>query len=258
MADDLVVICEAAADQRTASALADRVICERIDWIEPETLDSFRRYRGLYDNEPFFTWTDLKKEARERGIKVHGHRENAPRPPDGAMAEKALRLFATLPQPPSAVLLVRDTDKERNRRAGFEQARKAERWPFVVVIGVAEAKRECWILAGYEPRNGAEHERLTAARKELGFDPREEAERLTASEPGAKHDAKRALRTLTEGDAEREHACVEDTPLEILKQRGEASGLAAYLSELEKHLVPLFDPSRARRPPASSATGDDG
>jgi hypothetical protein len=37
------VVCEARADQRTACALADRAICEAIDWIEPATIDHYRR-----------------------------------------------------------------------------------------------------------------------------------------------------------------------------------------------------------------------
>ena len=43
MALSFVVVCEARADFETASDLADRVICELIDWIEPEMLHHHRR-----------------------------------------------------------------------------------------------------------------------------------------------------------------------------------------------------------------------
>lgn len=249
----VTLLCEGAADHRTASTLSDRVLCERVAWIEPSTIDAYRRYRGLHDSEDFVEWTVAVKEADTRRIRVHGHRNEAPRAPDAVMAERALLVLAMLGHRPDAVILVRDTDKDSRRREGFEQARTAKRWPFVVVIGVAETKRECWVLAGYEPRSAAEHQRLTDARKELGFDPRDDAQHLTAS-GGAKRDAKRVLKALLGDDAERERTCLEATALDALKRRGAASGLAAYLSELEQHLVPFFDPSR--RPPASVADGD--
>ena len=36
MALSFVVVCEARADFLTSSELADRVLCESIDWIDPE------------------------------------------------------------------------------------------------------------------------------------------------------------------------------------------------------------------------------
>ena len=160
------------------------------------------------------------------------------------MAERALRLLATVESPPSAVILTRDMDRESQRREGFEQARSAEGgWPFEVVIGVADTKRECWILAGYEPRDDAEQKLLARECQELGFDPRSGAEQLTASEKGARRDAKRVLDALTRGDQAREEACIEDTPLTVLEQRGAMTGLAAYLLEIGERLVPIFEPT---------------
>jgi hypothetical protein len=156
---------------------------------------------------------------------------------------RALLLLATSEAPPGAVIVTRDTDKERARRDGYDQARGAQRWPFVVIVGVAETKRECWILAGYEPRDDAEREILLRERKELGFDPLSSAEQLTASEEGARRDAKRVLGALTGGDPDREEACLEEPPRALLRQRGAKNGLALYLQELEERLVPLFDPS---------------
>ena len=77
----------------------------------------------------------------------------------------------------------------------------------------------------------------------LGFDPCSAAEQLTASEEGAKRDAKRVLDALTGGAPEREDACLEEPPLALLRQRGAKTGLAPYLQEVEERLVPLFNPS---------------
>jgi hypothetical protein len=39
------IVCEGPADEFTACTLADRVLLERVDWLEPELLDSEVRER---------------------------------------------------------------------------------------------------------------------------------------------------------------------------------------------------------------------
>ncbi|WP_437320332.1 hypothetical protein [Sorangium sp. So ce385] len=236
----IAVVCEADADRRTACALCDRVLCEAVEWIDAATIDFIRGYHGIRRQDSCLKWTSMKAMARSRHVVAHGFSRGEPREPDAAMAEQALKLLATLDPPPDAVILMRDADKMSRRREGFEQARHAQPWRFPVVIGVAHTKRECWILAGYEPRDDAERALLERERKELGFDPRSRAEQLTASEDGAKRDAKRVLHALTGGDQEREEACMREPPLAVLKRRGAATGLTAYLDEIEARLVPLF------------------
>jgi hypothetical protein len=111
---------------------------------------------------------------------------------------------------------------------------------------VAWIAPECWILAGFEPRDDAERALLDRERRNLGFDPRSSGEQLTASESGARRDAKRVLAALTGGDRDREDACLEEPALAVLEQRGATTGLASYLREVEERLVPLFDPSARR------------
>lgn len=239
----IAVVCEADADLRTATRLSDRVLRETIDWISSETLPYLRRYRGLGEQDTFLRCASVKEFARQRRVVAHGFVGGEPREPNSAMAERALKLLATSEAPPRAVILTGDTDKEPARRDGYEQARGARRWPFEVIIGVAQTKRECWILAGYEPRDDAEQELLSRERKELGFDPLSSAEQLTASEKWAKRYAKRVLDALTGSDPDREDACLEESPLALLRQRGAKTGLALYLHEVEERLVPIFDPS---------------
>lgn len=242
----IVVVCEADADRRTACTLADRVLCETVDWMVPETIEHLRQYRGIHDQEPYLKWTKMKEIAQRRHVVAHGFVDGEPRKADAAMAERALLLLATLDPVASAAIITRDADKECQRSEGFKQARGARRWPFEVVIGIANTKRECWVLAGYEPHDDAERTLLDRERKELGFDPRSSADQLTASDAGAKRDAKRVLKALTGGVRDREDACLEETDLALLKQRGATTGLAAYLVEVEERLVPLFEPAARR------------
>ncbi len=107
-----------------------------------------------------------------------------------------------------------------------------------------DPKRECWVLAGFEPRSGEEEKELLAVRKELGFDPRLRAEQLTASQgqkkPYTKRDAKLICQRLLGAEREREAACWLETDIETLRERGQKSGLVAYLDEIGTHLLPLF------------------
>jgi hypothetical protein len=246
MADEarvaIVVVCEAQADQHTAATLADRVLCGAFEWIDATTIEHVRCYRGVDDRDCFLEWTTMVKIANKHHIFAHGFVRGEKREPEAAMAERALLLVKkVLPSHGGAVMLLRDADKEGRRKSGFKQAREASPWPFQVIIGIANTKRECWVLAGYEPRDDAERLLLEAERKELGFDPRQHAEELTASTGGAKRDAKRVLKALTGGNRDRESACLEEASLDLLKQRGGSTGLADYLLEVEERLVPLFD-----------------
>ena len=128
---------------------------------------------------------------------------------------------------------------EQGRRCGEVAAAGAD-----FVVGLARPKREAWVLAGFEPESEDERERLKTLGQELGFDPTRKPERLDAGDETAKRSAKRALKSLSGGDHEREASCWRETPLEVLRERGQACGLAAFLSEVDEHLVPLVAPGR--------------
>lgn len=233
----LAVVCEADADRRTSTALADRVLCEEVEWIEPESIELYRRWRGL-EGRSFLRWTEAVRLAK--GIHAHGHFKGLPGDPDAFAARKALLLLMAERHPPDAVLLIRDSDGDLQRRSGLEQARAENPWPFEVILGLAHPKRECWVLAGFEPADAEERSRLEALRRELGSDPRTQAHELTAKEAGALRDAKRVLTKLTQSRADREEICWTEGPLDSLRERGSQSGLGAYLEEIQERLVPIF------------------
>lgn len=140
-----------------------------------------------------------------------------------------------------ALVLVRDTDAERESRRDLDQARQQPRTPdaLTVVIGIARPKREAWVLNGFEPENQEEEETLADLKQELGCDPRTDAHTLTASSSGAKTNAKRVLGVLVDSDA-RDQRCCTETDLDTLRDRGRETGLAAYLEEVKTRLLPLF------------------
>lgn len=236
---ELGILCEARADRDTACGLADRVLLEEVSWLEPEMLESCRQWVGLREDQPFLAWKHVDDEAKKAGLKVFGRFNGDPGAPDAFNARRALLLFAGAERRPAAVLLIRDGDAQRDR-VGLEQARNDKPWPFQVIIGLAHPKRECWVLAGFDPKNEDEAARLEDERTRLSFHPVRDAHQLTAREHGAKKDAKRALDALTQGDLERECACLEETPLSVLEERGEKTGLTEYLKEVRERLVPIL------------------
>ena len=241
MTVSIVVICEGPVDQWTGCGLADRVICKHAEWITDEVIGHYRCWRGLTPGAEFCLWKHVGDLARERGIRAYGHFADQPAEPDALAARRALLLIASLDEAPDAVVLLRDDDGQDERRKGLEQARnERRRMNIPIVVGLARAKRECWVLAGFEPRDGDEQRKLADLRQELGFDPTLQGERLDARTPNAKKNAVRVLERLIGRNPDREAACWLTTDLAILAQRGSQSGLATYLKEVEQSIVPLF------------------
>jgi hypothetical protein len=240
---EFAVVCEARADQLTACCVADRVLVEEVDWLAPEVRDTIYRWTGVnaLPEDRFVRWQKVREESARRNVRgIFGFFGGESGRPDAYIARQALLLFASLERKPDAVLLVRDSDGDSTRRDGLDQARNTYPWPFRVVIALAEPKREAWVLAGFEPGNADEEARLRALSERLSVDPIRKSHALDAREHGAKTDIKRALHELSQGDRNREQQCLEETPLEVLEQRGQENGLAAFLTEVRERLVPIL------------------
>jgi hypothetical protein len=96
------------------------------------------------------------------------------------------------------------------------------------------------VIAGFEPRNDEELDRLERLRQELGFHPCNRSHELKAIHDRDKQSAKRVLTELVKGNRDRELSCISETPIALLKQRGTDNGLSDYLTELQERIVPLF------------------
>ena len=243
---DFVVIVEGMEDARTACDLADRVVVEEgPHWLFPSERDAMRTWTGLQSDEDFTKWTEVKALAQKQNVRSLGHpKRGEPGGADLAQARKAIILHVLMKGEEEApvLLLVRDTDAERESRRDLEQARKQPRTPegLTVVIGVARPMREAWVLNGFDPVDENEEETLAELKRELGCDPRTDAHTLTASRSGAKRNPKRVLGELVASGSERERQCWTETDLAILQNRGAETGLATFLEEVEDRLIPLF------------------
>lgn len=247
MTVQMLVVCEAPADFRTATDLADRVCCERIDWLDESLLPTQRTWTETEPDRPYLRWQDIKHLTLPSGKPPRPRSRFGDKPgaPDAAAADIALQFASFLPPAdrPAAVLLIRDSDDQPDRLRGLTQATTGDpdhTWPFRIVIGLAHPKREAWALAGFDPQTPDEHARLKTLRSELGHDPCSHSHELNARTPGSKRDAKRVLAHLTNASLEREATCWQTTPLARLHAHGEANGLSAYLRAVDEHIVPLL------------------
>ena len=194
----LIAFCEAPADFSIASSLLDRVLCEDgPTWIAdlfdvaPETI---RSWEGDGDGHAFWNLHRVGSYARRLLSRVpHGHFDGQPGAAGALMARTAFYIVRALLKRPNVgpvdgVIIVWDMDDQaKDRRTGLTQARtEAERWKtFRIVLGCPDMMREAWVLAGFDPLDQDERDRLDELRRDLGFSPNEEAHLLTAKDEQA-------------------------------------------------------------------------
>jgi hypothetical protein len=254
---EIVVIVESRADVITATKLAERVIVEKVDWLESEMFQYLVKWRGVDIGTEYSCWKDVDdiiNRSKKSGISGHGlgflgHKNTGILKTDGAPAMKILNLVRYLQknQAIQGVLLIRDLDNQSERRQGMEQARKVHdnvEPQLAIIIGAADRMREAWVLNGFLPMNAREEKSLADIKTQLTFDPCENAHKLRSNsfeEPDRDRNPKVVLEKLTNEDENRERQCWEETELEILRSRGKNTGLTDYLEEIEKRLLVIFD-----------------
>lgn len=251
---EFVVIVESSADARTATKLADRILVEKIDWLEPEMLQHLVQWSGLEAGTENSCWKNInqiidnfQQSLGFRPPRYLGHRKDGALKADGAAAIKILNLVRLIQKTRQieAVLLIRDLDNQPERRQGIEQARSEhiDRQPkLAIIIGTPDRMREAWVLNGFIPSNQDEKQILKEITTQLTFNPCEESHRLRNSltEPDRIRNPKVVVEKLTGGRMEREQQCWEETPLEYLRQKGDRTGLTAYIKEIEERLIPII------------------
>jgi len=252
---EFVVIVESSADARTATKLADRILVQKIDWLEPEMLQHLFQWSGLEAGTENSCWKNInqiidnfQQSLGFRPPRYLGHRKDGALKADGAAAIKIINLvrFIQKTRQIKAVLLIRDLDNQPQRREGIEQARseQIDRQPkLAIIMGTADRMREAWVLNGFIPSNQEETRILEDIKTELSFDPCKESHRLRSNsleEPDRLRNPKVVVEKLTGGKMEREQQCWEETNLEHLREKGVQTGLTAYIREIEERLIPII------------------
>jgi hypothetical protein len=252
---EFVVIVESSADARTATKLADRVLVENIDWLEPEMLEHHFQWSGLEagtDNSCWKYINHIIEREKKSGFQPprflrRDKQGQKTLQPDGANTIKILNLVSYLQKTRQikAVLLIRDLDNQPQRREGIEQARSEHinrQHKLEIIIGTADRMREAWVLNGFIPSNQEEERILQEITTQLTFNPCEESHRLRNSLTKADRlrNPKVVVEKLTGGRMQREQQCWEETSLEYLREKGDRTGLTAYIKEIEARLIPII------------------
>lgn len=248
----VLVVCEARGDFQIATTLCERTLREEgPEWLREyfgHSAEHVLAWSGADASQPFIPWKRLGELRTSLGVRPPlGHFARVPGAADAVAARTALAIARHLKRrkPPlqiDAVLLVRDLDDQPERRTGLEQARDEARHhdpDMTVLVGAAFPEIEAWLIEGFEPLSREEENLVAKLRQELGFDPRFKTSVLTAKHDHDPRGCKAVLKTLTCGDHERKEQCYRTTPLELLRQRGHASGLTQMLDEAARLLPPL-------------------
>ena len=259
---EFVVIVESRADAETATKLAERVLLEKIEWLDSEQLQYHFQWSGLEVNTDYSCWTDIRhiaERAKELGHSVPkflGHSKTGSLKADGAATLKALNLVTYLQRKRliKAVIFIRDLDDQPDRKGGLNQARleyinrrsKLEidtHSNLEIIIGTADRMREAWVLNGFDALNPTEERILQEIKVGLNFDPCKDAQKLRSNSfehPDRERNPKVVVKRLADDNRLREQKCWEETSLELLRQRGENTGLTDYLNEIEERLKPII------------------
>lgn len=252
---EFIVIVESGADARTATKLAERVLQEKFDWLDDDSLQYHFQWTGLESGTEFSCWRDItkiidnaKSQIKYKHSRFIGHHsKSVPLKADGAASIKVLNLVRFLQRirQIKAVIFIRDLDNQPERKEGLKQARSEHinKTPKLeIVIGAADPKREAWVLNGFIPSNQQEEQILEEIKNKLSFDPCIESHRLRATsekEPERMRNVKVVVEQLT-GNMEREKLCWEETNLKHLRERGVDTGLTDYIQEVEERLAAIL------------------
>ena len=220
---EFIVIVESSADARTATKLAERVLVEKIDWLDAEMLQHHFQWSGLEAGTDNSCWKNINyiiEREKESGFQPQRFLRRDKKgqktlQPDGANTIKILNLVSHLQKTRQikAVLLIRDLDNQPQRRQGIEQARSEHinRQPKLeIIIGTADRMREAWVLNGFIPSNREEEQILQEITTQLTFNPCNESHKLRSNswqEPDRIRNPKVVVEKLTGGKMEREQQC---------------------------------------------------
>lgn len=235
------------AHDTLVKTLARRVVIEGASWDIADHLEHMWTWAGPGGEPEFKVGADIDvSQFSTRRIRLHGKLGDQPLAPEARMYRQLLLAFDLATPRPQLVIIARDGDgRASQRRRGFAQVVEFHDFDFPIILALPEPESEAWFICGFSPKTPVEHALLAELRDRLSFNPVTQPHRLTSQPKDAVTDAKRVLVALVGDGHERRDAGVHETPLPVLARHGEHAGLAEFLDELRRHLLPLLDP-RAR------------
>ena len=238
----VAVVCEDKAHVHLAYVLADAVARQHLGLGPDQPLEAWRRWQGE-EGQPTLKLKDVSKTLRAQRVPSGRPLFRSRRTlevPEGEAAPMidAYEVFATLEDPPDAVIVLTDADKMgKERRDGATLAHQhvnalAKRRVPVFVVGVCDPMAEGWLitlLADVEPVRA----RRLLAKSALGYDPAVRSERLSTDDK-QQHHAKRVAHFLLDA----EHATLQRAPATTPNEaayRHHLEAVVVSVSALEDH-----------------------
>jgi hypothetical protein len=258
MSNPIAVVAEAQADFDVAAKLIDETLLRTVEWVSETDIDTHRAYVGRTDDERFIRWNNIEVDRGHdfrRMVRGRFGREL----PRHHVSLRILRIISDLlsassdkGKTPPFIVIVKDTDNQDDVREVLREARNQYR-ESDVVIGMQHTELECWLIAAFDPQSADEQSRLDEICRGdgpgVGFDPRPQSERLTATKREyEKLSPKRVLRHLIGNDRSRRLDGLSRSCHQLLKDRGRGNGLADFLSDLEWRLVAAAFGERVENP----------
>lgn len=238
----LLIAAEDATGDRIARHVAD-LRMQQIDWVADSGLEHVREWTA-FEDQPWLAIRRVRDLFREcyRGsfFRVLGRFGGEQGAEDTASMRK-LFLVVQKTAAPDMLIVARDVDG-RDRREGFEKARRSGEWSFAIVGALAQPEVEAWLICAWSANDERQRACLAELCQELGFDPVAESHRLTSTSLSHK-DAKNILRRLDAVGPGTE-SVFNASDLPTLRQRGEQNGLASYLRELDEKVAPRLGEHR--------------
>jgi hypothetical protein len=127
-------------------------------------------------------------------------------------------------------------DEFERRRAAFEQGHKSA----ALLLALAKPEAEAWVIAAFDEQR-IDPSALDEIRRELGFDPLCQPERLCSTSDHSKRDAKTILERIVEGREERARDILDEVPLADWRRRGGSCGIEALCVAVVDRVVPRIE-----------------
>lgn len=226
--------------------LTDARIEARVSWVRdlPEledehgtisVLTSIRRWLPYTRERPWFDYKHRKTDRRLHG--KHG--------PAALVVRRALLALldcveAGTHPAPDVVFIAMDVDRCRERVEGMREELRERPPRRPVILALPDPESEAWMVALFEPRDGAAGKVLEELRRELSFDPSAEPHRLSSTARDSPRDAKRVRARLLGGDW---RAALSPVDFGRAERVGGACGLADLVREIDATIVHRLDPA---------------